>query len=55
MGLIKEPIDVDFFVINREMTPEEVKRLKQFIARSKAQRAAALKRKAAKAALNAGR
>ena len=35
MGYIKEPKDVDFTVINREMTQEEKKKLSEFIAKRK--------------------
>jgi hypothetical protein len=35
MGLIREPLDVDFFVVDRPFTTEELKKLREIIARNK--------------------
>ncbi len=43
MGLIKEPKDVDFFVINKELTEKEKKEFSDFIENYK--RKQALKKK----------
>ena len=40
MGYIKEPKEVDFTVINREMTADERKKLSDFIAQRKKEIAA---------------
>ena len=35
MGLIKEPLNVDFYVEGRQMTDEDQNRVSEFIARQK--------------------
>jgi len=36
MGLIKEPLDVDFYVTGKEMTAEDQKRVSDYIRKQKA-------------------
>jgi hypothetical protein len=47
MGLIREPLDVDFYVVNRPPTEEESRMMSEFIKKDKAKRAKALARKEA--------
>jgi hypothetical protein len=50
MGLIKEPKDVDFFVVNKKLTEKERKELSEFIENYKRKTASSKKNKHAKAA-----
>jgi hypothetical protein len=50
MGLIKEPKDVDFFVVNKKLTEKERKELSEFIENYKRKKASSKKNKHAKAA-----
>ena len=50
MGLVKEPKDVDFFVVNKKLTEKERKELSEFIENYKRKKASSKKRKHAKAA-----
>jgi hypothetical protein len=50
MGLIKEPKDVDFFVVNRELTEKEKKEFSDFIEEYKRKKALAKGKKHRKAA-----
>ena len=45
MGLIREPLEVDFYVVNRPPTEEESRKMSEFIKKDKAQRAKALAKK----------
>jgi hypothetical protein len=47
MGLIREPLDVDFEVVNRQPTPEEDRMMREFIKKDKKKRARALAKKQA--------
>ena len=47
MGLIREPLDVDFEVVNRQPTPEEDRMMREFIKKDKEKRARALAKKQA--------
>ena len=38
MGLIKEPLNVDFYFDDRQMTDEDQKRVSEFIAKQKTQK-----------------
>ena len=38
MGLIKEPLDVDFYVTGKEMTDDDQKRVSDFIKRQKSKK-----------------
>ena len=50
MGLIKEPMNVDFFVVNKQMTEKEKKEFSNFIEEYKHKQALSKKRKQRKAA-----
>ena len=50
MGLIKEPTDVDFFVINKKLTEKEKKEFSDFIEEYKRKKALSKTRKHRKAA-----
>ena len=41
MGLIKEPLDVDFYVTCKEMTAEDQKRVSDYIRKQKARKSSA--------------
>jgi len=47
MGLIREPLDVDFEVVNRQPTAEETRMMSEFIKKDKEKRAKALAKKQA--------
>lgn len=53
MGLIREPKGVDFFVINRELTPEERAEVSAYIAKEKLRMAKLKKRREAREAKKA--
>lgn len=53
MGFIREPKGVDFFVINRDLTPEERAEVSAYIAKEKLRTAKLQKRREARAAKKA--